>query len=336
MPQIGAMSKGDANRKGTLAEHGFRLPSCLDNRPLKFEEWDAMRPQTVHVSATPGKWEMARTEGVFTEQVIRPTGLIDPPVEVRPVSTDGANQVDDVIHEVKRVAAQGFRSLVTTLTKKMAEDLTEYMHDQGIRVRYMHSDVDTLERIEIIRELRLGKFDVLIGINLLREGLDIPECAFVGILDADKEGFLRSETSLVQTIGRAARNAEANVVLYADRVTGSMQRAMDETDRRRARQVAHNEKHGITPKTVLRGVADIVGDSEAAQDIKDNANRYTPSGQLKKKYLQVAEGQEEFVGGGNIIAVLADLEKRMFQAAENLEFEEAARLRDEMQKLKGK
>jgi len=335
VPQIGAMSKGDANRKGTLAEHGFRLPSCLDNRPLKFEEWDAMRPQTVHVSATPGKWEMAATEGVFTEQVIRPTGLIDPPVEVRPVSTDGANQVDDVIHEVKRVAAQGFRSLVTTLTKKMAEDLTEYMHDQGIRVRYMHSDVDTLERIEIIRDLRLGKFDVLIGINLLREGLDIPECAFVGILDADKEGFLRSETSLVQTIGRAARNAEANVVLYADRVTGSMQRAMDETDRRRARQVAHNEKHGITPQTVLRGVADIVGDSEAAQDIKDNANRYTPSGQLKKKYLQVAEGQEEFVGGGNIIAVLADLEKRMFQAAENLEFEEAARLRDEMQKLKG-
>ena len=336
VPQIGAMSKGDANRKGTLAEHGFRLPSCLDNRPLKFEEWDAMRPQTVHVSATPGKWETAATEGVFTEQVIRPTGLIDPPVEVRPVSTDGANQVDDVIHEVKRVAAQGFRSLVTTLTKKMAEDLTEYMHDQGIRVRYMHSDVDTLERIEIIRDLRLGKFDVLIGINLLREGLDIPECAFVGILDADKEGFLRSETSLVQTIGRAARNAEANVVLYADRVTGSMQRAMDETDRRRARQVAHNEKHGITPQTVLRGVADIVGDSEAAQDIKDNANRYTPSGQLKKKYLQVAEGQEEFVGGGNIIAVLADLEKRMFQAAENLEFEEAARLRDEMQRLKGK
>ena len=210
------------------------------------------------------------------------------------------------------------------------------MHDQGIRVRYMHSDVDTLERIEIIRDLRLGKFDVLIGINLLREGLDIPECAFVGILDADKEGFLRSETSLVQTIGRAARNSEANVVLYADRVTGSMQRAMDETDRRRARQVAHNEKHGITPKTVLRGVADMVGDSEDAQKIKDDANRYTPSGQLKKKYLEVAEDQAEFVGGDNIIAVLADLEKRMFQAAENLEFEEAARLRDEMAKLKGK
>jgi len=334
VPQIGAMSKGDFNRKSTLAEHGFRLPSCIDNRPLKFEEWDAMRPQTVHVSATPGKWEMERTGGIFTEQVIRPTGLIDPPVEVRPVSLDGASQVDDVIDEVQKVAARGYRSLVTTLTKKMAEDLTEYMHDQGIRVRYMHSDVDTLERIEIIRDLRLGKFDVLIGINLLREGLDIPECAFVGILDADKEGFLRSETSLVQTIGRAARNAEANVVLYADRVTGSMQRAMDETDRRRARQVAHNELHGITPKTVLRGVADMVGDSEAAEQIKDDANRYTPTGQIKKKYLEVAEGQAEFTGGGNIIAVLADLEKRMFQAAENLEFEEAARLRDEMQRLK--
>ena len=336
VPQIGAMSKGDFNRKSTLAEHGFRLPSCIDNRPLKFEEWDAMRPQTVHVSATPGNWEMERTGGVFTEQVIRPTGLIDPPVEVRPVSLDGASQVDDVIDEVQKVTAQGYRSLVTTLTKKMAEDLTEYMHDQGIRVRYMHSDVDTLERIEIIRDLRLGKFDVLIGINLLREGLDIPECAFVGILDADKEGFLRSETSLVQTIGRAARNSEANVVLYADRVTGSMQRAMDETDRRRARQVAHIEKHGITPNTVLRGVADMVGDSEDAQKIKDDANRYTPSGQLKKKYLEVAEDQAEFVGGDNIIAVLADLEKRMFQAAENLEFEEAARLRDEMAKLKGK
>ena len=336
VPQIGAMSKGDFNRKSTLAEHGFRLPSCIDNRPLKFEEWDAMRPQTVHVSATPGNWEMERTGGVFTEQVIRPTGLIDPPVEIRPVSTDGASQVDDVIDEVRKVAARGYRSLVTTLTKKMAEDLTEYMHDQDIRVRYMHSDIDTLERIEIIRDLRLGKFDVLIGINLLREGLDIPECAFVGILDADKEGFLRSETSLVQTIGRAARNSEANVVLYADRVTGSMQRAMDETDRRRARQVAHNELHGITPQTVLRGVSDIVGDSEDAQKINDDANRYTPSGQLKKKYLEAAEGEQEpFIGGDNIIAVLADLEKRMFEAAENLEFEEAARLRDEMTKLKG-
>jgi len=341
VPQIGAMSKGDFNRKSTLAEHGFRLPSCIDNRPLKFEEWDAMRPQSVHVSATPANWEMERTGGVFVEQVIRPTGLIDPPVEIRPVSKDGGNQVDDIIDEVQKVAAQGYRSLVTTLTKKMAEDLTEYMTDQGIRVRYMHSDVDTLERIEIIRDLRLGKFDVLIGINLLREGLDIPECAFVGILDADKEGFLRSETSLVQTIGRAARNAEARVVLYADKVTGSMQRAMDETKRRRARQIAHNEEHGITPKTVLRGVADIVGDSERAEKIKDEANRFTPSGQIKKKYqqesspaLEAAEGEQAAYMGGNMIAALADLEKRMFEAAENLEFEEAARLRDEMQALK--
>lgn len=334
VPQIGAMSKGDFSRKSTLAEHGFRLPSCIDNRPLKFEEWDAMRPQTVHVSATPSDWEMERTGGVFVEQVIRPTGLIDPPVEIRPVAKDGANQVDDVIDEVQKVAARGYRSLVTTLTKKMAEDLTEYMTDQGIRVRYMHSDVDTLERIEIIRDLRLGKFDVLIGINLLREGLDIPECAFVGILDADKEGFLRSETALIQTIGRAARNSEAKVVLYADRITGSMERAMNETDRRRDIQVAHNEKHGITPQTVLRGVADMVGDSQAAGKIKDDANKYTPSGQIKKKYLEAAEGEQEAYMGGNMTAVMADLEKRMFEAAENLEFEEAARLRDEMAQLK--
>ncbi|CAM3676705.1 excinuclease ABC subunit UvrB [Litorimonas haliclonae] len=334
VPQIGAMSKGDFSRKSTLAEHGFRLPSCIDNRPLKFEEWDAMRPQTVHVSATPSDWEMERTGGVFVEQVIRPTGLIDPPVEIRPVAKDGANQVDDVIDEVQKVAARGYRSLVTTLTKKMAEDLTEYMNDQGIRVRYMHSDVDTLERIEIIRDLRLGKFDVLIGINLLREGLDIPECAFVGILDADKEGFLRSETALIQTIGRAARNSEAKVVLYADKITGSMERAITETDRRRDIQVAHNEKHGIVPQTVLRGVADIVGDSEAAGKIKDDANKYTPSGQIKKKYLEAAEGEQEAYMGGNMTAVMADLEKRMFEAAENLEFEEAARLRDEMAQLK--
>ena len=331
VPQIGAMSKGDFSRKSTLSEHGFRLPSCVDNRPLKFEEWDAMRPQTVHVSATPGKWEMHRTQGIFTEQVIRPTGLIDPPVEIRPVSTNGASQVDDVIHEVKEVAGRGFRSLITTLTKKMAEDLTDYMHDQAIRVRYMHSDIDTLERIEIIRDLRLGKFDVLVGINLLREGLDIPECAFVGILDADKEGFLRSETSLVQTIGRAARNSEARVVLYGDRVTGSMQRAIDETDRRRARQVKHNELNNITPKTVLRGVADTVGDSQDAQRIKDEANRFTPTGQIKKKYI---ENSSDFKGGDNIITVMADIEKQMFKAAENLEFEKAAELRDELERLK--
>ena len=338
VPQIGAMSKGDANRKGTLAEHGFRLPSCIDNRPLKFEEWDAMRPQTIHVSATPADWEMRQTGGIFVEQVIRPTGLLDPPVEIRPVSGKTHNQVDDIIDEVKKVAARGFRSLVTTLTKKMAEDLTEYMSDQGIKVRYMHSDVDTLERIEIIRDLRLGVFDVLIGINLLREGLDIPECAFVGILDADKEGFLRSETSLVQTIGRAARNAEAKVVLYADKVTGSMNRAMDETDRRRKRQMAHNLEHGITPQTVLRGVADMVGDSEASQKIKDEANSYTPSGRKKgargkRRAMEMAEDAEPFMGG-NMQAAMANLEKRMFEAAENLEFEEAARLRDEMHRLK--
>lgn len=340
--QIGGMSRGDANRKGTLAEHGFRLPSCIDNRPLKFKEWDAMRPQTVYVSATPANWEMERTGGVFVEQVIRPTGLIDPPVEVRPVSGEHHNQVDDVVDEVRKTTAKGFRSLVTTLTKKMSEDLTEYMSDQGIKVRYMHSDVDTLERIELIRDLRLGVFDVMIGINLLREGLDIPECAFVGILDADKEGFLRSETSMIQTIGRAARNSEAHVVLYADKITGSMKRAMDETERRRARQVAHNTLHGITPQTILRGVADMVGDSQNAQKIKDERDSYTPSG-LKKKgkpgqMLEAAEGAEPFTGqtiGGNAIAVAAELEKRMFQAAENLEFEEAARLRDELVKVRG-
>ena len=334
VPQIGAMSKGDFNRKSTLAEHGFRLPSCIDNRPLKFEEWKAMRPQTISVSATPANWEMEQTGGVFTEQVIRPTGLIDPPVEVRPVSLDGASQVDDVIDEVRRVAANGYRSLVTTLTKKMAEDLTEYMHDQGIRVRYMHSDIDTLERIEIIRDLRLGVFDVLIGINLLREGLDIPECAFVGILDADKEGFLRSETSLVQTIGRAARNSEAKVVLYADKITGSMQRAMDETDRRRQRQIDHNEKYGITPTTVARGVIDMVRDEEEVAE-GQAPYRYKPSSKFGKTGKPsrniLEESREKF--GDNISAVIADLEKRMFEAAENLEFELAAELRDQIQEL---
>ena len=338
--QIGGMSKGDMSRKSTLAEFGFRLPSCIDNRPLRHEEWNAMRPQSVFVSATPGAWEMQQTGGIFVEQVIRPTGLVDPPVEVRPVAKDGASQVDDVIDEVRKTTDKGFRSLVTTLTKKMSEDLTEYMHDQGIKVRYMHSDIDTLERIDIIRDLRLGVFDVLIGINLLREGLDIPECAFVGILDADKEGFLRSETSMIQTIGRAARNAEAKVILYADKITGSMQRAMDETDRRRKIQTAHNLKHGITPTSVSHAVADVVGDTRAADQIKDEAARFTPSGQLKKKFELAEDGAEftydgETPVGANLTAILAELEKQMFTAAENLEFEEAARLRDEMVKLRG-
>ena len=340
VPQIGAMFRGDFSRKSTLAEYGFRLPSCMDNRPLKFEEWDAMRPQTVHVSATPGPWELERTGGVFTEQVIRPTGLLDPPVEVRPVSNDGANQVDDVMAEVKAVAAKGYRSLITTLTKKMAEDLTDYLHEHGVKVRYMHSDVDTIERIEIIRDLRLGQFDVLVGINLLREGLDIPECGFVGILDADKEGFLRSETSLVQTIGRAARNADARVVLYADKVTGSMQRAMDETERRRAKQSAYNEEHGITPTTIRRAVADILGDlgekpggpakgKGKGKGRGKDTSRSRARGVSEEKALPLA-GET----GHNLKSVIADLEKQMREAAANLEFEEAARLRDEVKRLR--
>ncbi|NEX94050.1 excinuclease ABC subunit UvrB [Caulobacter sp. 17J65-9] len=324
VPQIGGMYRGDYRRKFTLAEYGFRLPSCIDNRPLKFEEWDAMRPQTVHVSATPGPWEMERTGGVFAEQVIRPTGLIDPPVEVRPVSQtpDGKSfsQVDDVIDEVKQAAKLGYRALVTVLTKKMAEDLTEYMHEQGVRVRYMHSDVDTLERIEIIRDLRLGAFDVLVGINLLREGLDIPECGLVAILDADKEGFLRSETSLIQTIGRAARNVDGRVILYADRITGSMERAMAETNRRREKQNAYNEAHGITPESVKRDIKDIL-DSPY-----EKGDRVTVDAGL-------AEEAKPFIGS-NFQATLKDLETKMREAAANLEFETAARLRDEVKRLK--
>ena len=313
VPQIGGMYRGDYRRKLTLAEHGFRLPSCMDNRPLKFEEWDAMRPQSVFVSATPSAWELEQAGGVFTEQVIRPTGLLDPMVEIRPVQM----QVDDLLDEIRRVAARDMRVLVTTLTKRMAEDLTEYLHEQGIRVRYMHSDIDTIERIEILRDLRLGAFDVLIGINLLREGLDIPECGLVAILDADKEGFLRSETSLIQTIGRAARNAEGRVIMYADRITGSMERALRETDRRRAKQIAHNEEHGITPATVKKNVEDVLaglykGDSDMAR---------------------VTAKIDKPMVGANLAAHLDGLRAKMRKAAENLEFEEAARLRDEVKRL---
>ena len=320
IPQLGAMYRGDYNRKFTLAEYGFRLPSCMDNRPLKFEEWEAMRPDSVFVSATPAKWELEKTSGVFAEQVIRPTGLIDPPVEVRPVSKGGFSQVDDVIAECRDVARHGYRALVTVLTKKMAEDLTEYMHEQGLRVRYMHSDVDTLERIEIIRDLRLGAFDVLVGINLLREGLDIPECGLVAILDADKEGFLRSETSLIQTIGRAARNVDGRVILYADTITGSMERAMDETNRRREKQMGYNLEHGLTPESVRSQIKDILASPY------ERGDRVTVD-------AGVAEQTKPFLGS-NFQATLKDLEGRMREAAANLEFEEAARLRDEIKRLK--
>ena len=313
VPQLGGMYRGDYQRKSTLAEFGFRLPSCVDNRPLKFEEWERMRPQTIFVSATPGPWELARTSGVIVEQVVRPTGLIDPLCIVRPV----AGQVDDLLGECKAVAAAGQRVLVTTLTKKMAEDLTEYLHEHGLRVRYMHSDVETLERIEIVRDLRLGAFDVLVGINLLREGLDIPECALVAILDADKEGYLRSKTSLVQTIGRAARNIDGRVILYADTLTESLRYAIDETERRRARQLDYNTAHGITPESVKKGISDVL-QSVYEQD-----------------YVTVGTGAAADIHavGKDVHAVIADLERRMREVAADLDFENAAHFRDEIRRL---
>ncbi|TCH99552.1 excinuclease ABC subunit UvrB [Roseococcus sp. SYP-B2431] len=314
VPQIGGMYRGDYARKIILSDFGFRLPSCTDNRPLKFEEWESFRPQTVFVSATPGSWEMERTQGVFAEQVIRPTGLVDPVCDIRPVE----GQVDDLLAEVKAVAAKGFRSLVTVLTKRMAEQLTEYLTEMGVKVRYLHSDIDTLERIEIIRDLRRGVFDVLVGINLLREGLDIPECGLVAILDADKEGFLRSTTSLIQTIGRAARNAEGRVILYADRMTDSMKRALEETERRRAKQIAYNTEHGITPTTIRREIADVLRDVSQGDYVT----------------VEAVEGDAEaqFVGK-DLRQAIAEMEKKMRAAAADLEFETAARYRDEIKRL---
>ncbi len=314
VPQLGGMYRGDFNRKSTLATYGFRLPSCVDNRPLKFEEWDKMRPQTIFVSATPGPWELNQTHGEFTEQIIRPTGLLDPLCEVRPVSS----QVDDLLAECRLCAEKGQRVLVTTLTKKMAEDLTDYLAENGVKVRYMHSDIDTLERIEIVRDLRLGVFDVLVGINLLREGLDIPECALVAILDADKEGFLRSDRSLIQTIGRAARNAEGRVILYADRITESMKRALGETARRREKQQKFNAEHGIVPQTIKRDVADIL--QELCE--KEGVDKL-PQG--KEKDLLVSEKK--------LKDTIAKLTRQMRKAAEDLEFEQAAKIRDEIKRL---
>ncbi len=308
VPQLNGMYKGDRSRKSTLAEYGFRLPSCMDNRPLKFEEWDLMRTQTVFVSATPGPWELEQTKGKSIDQVIRPTGLIDPPVEIRPAKT----QVDDLMHECRKVIENGHRVLVTTLTKKMAEDLTEYLHENGIKVRYLHSDIDTLERIEIMRDLRMGVFDVLVGINLLREGLDIPECALVGILDADKEGFLRSETSLIQTIGRAARNVDGKVILYADKETKSIKKAIVETNRRRQIQLDYNKKNKIDAKSIKKEISDIL------------------ESVYEKDYVKISDGSNI---GGNLKKHLKGLDKKMKESAANLEFEEAAKIRDEIRKL---
>ncbi len=308
VPQLNGMFKGDRSRKSTLAEYGFRLPSCMDNRPLKFEEWDMMRTQTVFVSATPGPWELEQTKGKFIDQVIRPTGLIDPPVEIKPAK----NQVDDLMHECLKTIEKNYRVLVTTLTKKMAEDLTEYLHENGIKVRYLHSDIDTLERIEIMRDLRLGVFDVLVGINLLREGLDIPECALVGILDADKEGFLRSETSLIQTIGRAARNLDGKVILYADKETKSIKKAIKETERRRNIQLDYNKKNKISATTIKKEISDVL------------------ESVYEKDYVKIGTGANV---GGNLKKHIKALNKKMKESATNLEFEEAAKIRDEIRKL---
>jgi len=314
IPQLGGMYKGDHRRKLTLSEHGFRLPSCMDNRPLKFEEWDAMRPQSVFVSATPGKWELFESQGVFVEQIIRPTGLLDPMIEIRSVET----QVDDLLHEVMVASKKNLRTLCTVLTKRMAEDLTEFLNEKGVRVRYLHSDIDTLERIEILRDLRIGTFDVLVGINLLREGLDIPECGLVAILDADKEGFLRSQTSLIQTIGRAARNVDGKVIMYADKMTGSIKSASEETDRRRNKQIAYNKEHGITPESIRKNVADVL---EGLYEGTTDMERVTATINTTTKV------------GNNLQVHLKNMRKEMLLAAENLEFEEAARLRDEINEL---
>lgn len=324
VPQIGAMYKGDRSRKSTLVEHGFRLPAAIDNRPLKFEEWQDLRPQTVYISATPGDWELEQTGGTFAEQIVRPTGLIDPPIEIRPTET----QVDDLMAECRAVTAKGGRTLVTTLTKKMSEDLTDYLSEHGIKVRYLHSDIDTIERIEIIRDLRLGEFDVLIGINLLREGLDIPECQLVAILDADKEGFLRSRRALIQTIGRSARNVDGRAILYADKMTKSLKAAMDETGRRRKKQEAHNKKHGITPETIRKEIIDILSDIYGDEESR-NRTMAAKGVRIGGRFSQTMRPEE-------LTAHKKQLEKQMHDAAGNLEFETAARLRDEIKELNAK